>query len=68
MDKKTLLQVTTAYLNFLKRSHKQMRNFSCLTESQTCDRTASFMQGEGFTVSVSGDVTFGQNYTAVCKT
>lgn len=38
-----------------------------LTESEACDWTGSLMQSQSFTVSVSGDVTFGQNHTAICE-
>lgn len=44
-----------------------MRDLCHLAEGEACDWGASLMQSQSFTVSVSGDVTFGQNYTAICE-
>lgn len=48
-----------------------MGNFSYLAEGEACDGAGSFMQSQSFTVPISGDVTFGQNHTAIreaCRT
>lgn len=38
-----------------------------LAEGEARDWTSSLMQSQSFTVTVSGDITLGQNHTAICE-
>lgn len=53
------------YKDFLQSRHKQVRHFGHLAEGQARDGAAALVQGQRFTVAVSGDVPFGQNHAAV---
>lgn len=55
------------YVDFLQGGNKQMGNFCYLAEGEASDRASSLMQSQSFTVTISGDVTFGQNHTAICE-
>lgn len=56
------------YMDFLQSGNKQICDFCHLAEGKASDWARSFMQSQSFTVTVSGDVTFGQNHAAVCET
>lgn len=55
------------YMDFLQSRDEQVRRLRNLAESQAGDRNGPLVQGQGFTVTVSGDVTFGQNHAAICE-
>ena len=55
------------YMNFLQSGNKQMCDLCHLAECEASDRAGSLVQGQSFTVTISGDVTFGQNHTAICE-
>lgn len=55
-------------MDFLKRGNIQMCDFRNLTEGKARDWDGSLMQSQGFTVTISSYVTFGQNHTAICET
>lgn len=44
-----------------------MCDLSYLAEGEAGDGATSLMQSHSFTVTISGDVTFGQNHTAICE-
>lgn len=44
-----------------------MGGLSYLAEGETSDGAISLVQGHSFTVTISGDVTFGQNHAAICE-
>lgn len=44
-----------------------MGGLSYLAEGETSDGAISLVQSHSFTVTISGDVTFGQNHTAICE-
>lgn len=44
-----------------------MCDLSYLAEGEAGDGAISLMQSHSFTVTISGDVTFGQNHTAICE-
>lgn len=52
-------------MNFLQSGNKQMCDLCHLAEGEACDWAGSLMQSQSFTVTISGDVTFGQNHTAI---
>lgn len=52
-------------MNFLQSGNKQMCDLCHLAEGKACDWAGSLMQSQSFTVTISGDVTFGQNHTAI---
>lgn len=54
-------------MDLLQRGNKQMCDLCHLAEGEACDRAASLVQSQGFTMTISGDVTFGQNHTAICE-
>lgn len=55
------------YKNFFQSGNKQIGCFCHLPEGESSDWATPLMQSQSFTVAVSGDVTFGQNHTAVCE-
>ena len=55
------------YVDFLQSGNKQMCDLCHLAEGEACDWATSLMQSQSFTVTISGDVTFGQNHTAICE-
>lgn len=60
-------QSKQTYMDLLQGGYKKMRDLSYLAEGEASDGAISLMQSHSFTVTISGDVTFGQNHTAVCK-
>lgn len=54
-------------MDFFQSGNKQICDFCHLAESEACDWAGSLVQSQSFTVTISGDVTFGQNYTAICE-
>lgn len=42
-----------------------MGGLSYLAEGETSDGATSLVQSQSFTVTISGDVPFGQNHTAI---
>lgn len=55
------------YIDLLQGGYKQMCDLSYLTEGEAGDGAISLMQSHSFTVTISGDVTFSQNHTAICE-
>lgn len=54
-------------MHFLQSGNKQMCDLCHLAEGEACDRDGALVQSQSFTVTISGDVTFGQNHTAICE-
>lgn len=44
-----------------------MCDFCHLAEGKACYWACSLMQRQSFAVTISGDVTFGQNHTTICE-
>lgn len=55
------------YMDFLQSGNKQMCDLRHLAEREACDWAGALVQSQSFTVTISGDVTFGQNHTAICE-
>lgn len=55
------------YKHFLQSGNKQMGHFGHLSEGEAGDWTAALVQIHHFTVTISGDVPFGQQHAAVCE-
>lgn len=60
-------QSRQTYIDLLQGGYKQMRDLSYLAEGEAGDGAISLVQSHSFTVAISGDVTFGQNHTAICE-
>lgn len=60
-------QSKQTYVDLLQGGYKQMCDLSYLAEGEAGDGARSLMQSHSFTVAISGDVTFGQNHTAICE-
>lgn len=60
-------QSQQTYIDLLQGGYKQMCDLSYLAEGEAGDGARSLMQRHSFTVAISGDVTFGQNHTAICE-
>lgn len=52
-------------MDFLQSGNIQMCGLCHLAEGEACDWAGSLVQSQCFTVTVSCDVTFGQNHTAI---
>lgn len=61
----SFLRAQHTYIDLLQSGYKQMGGLSYLAEGETSDGAISLMQSHRLTVTVSGDVAFGQNHTAV---
>lgn len=47
------------YADSLQSGNKQISHFGDLAEGEACNWTSSFMQGQSFAVTISGDIPFG---------
>ncbi len=54
-------------MDFLQSGNKQMCDLCHLAECEACDWAGALVQSQSFTVTISGDVTFGQYHTAICE-
>lgn len=54
-------------MDFLQSGDKQMRDLRHLSESEACDWARTLVQRQSFTVTIPGDVAFGQNHAAICE-